>query len=67
MQANYMALALGVELPPLGGKVSTRVPGGVLYRAIAISTLDLRRPEAREVLARLMVTAQMQRTVMGGP
>ena len=67
MQATYVARALGVELPPLGGRVTARVPAGVLYRAVAISTLDLRRPEARQVLARLLMTAEMQRTVMGGP
>ncbi len=67
MQAACMAQALGVELPPLGRKVTTRIPGGVLYRAVAISSLDLRRPEARRVLAHLLMTAQMQRTIMGGP
>ena len=64
MQAAYIALALGVELPPLGGVTSASVPAGVLYRAISISTLDLRRPEARQVLARLLATADMQRTGM---
>ncbi len=67
MQAAYLARALGVEVPAPGGRVTTQIPGGVLYRAVAISTLDLRRPEAREVLARLLVTAEMQRTIMGGP
>ena len=67
MQAAYVARALGVEVPAQGGRVTTQIPGGVLYRAVAISTLDLRRPEAREVLARLLVTAEMQRTIMGGP
>ena len=66
MQATFVARALGVELPPLGGKVTVEVPGGVLYRAVAIPTLDLRRPEAREVFAHLLATAEMQRTVMGG-
>lgn len=67
LQAAFMAQALGVELPPPGGRVSTQVPGGVLYRAVAISTLDIRRPEARTVLAQLLATAELQRTVMGGP
>lgn len=65
VQAISMARALGVELPPQGGSVRTEVPGGVLYRAVAISTLDLRRPEARQVLVRLLATADMQRTVAG--
>src|SRR3972149_1456912 len=51
-QAFYMAQALGVEPPSLGGRVMARVPAGGLYRAVAISTLDLRRPEARRVLAK---------------
>ncbi|MSQ22271.1 MAG: hypothetical protein EXR53_03055 [Dehalococcoidia bacterium] len=65
VQAIYMARALGVDLPPQGGSVRAEVPGGVLYRAVAVSTLDLRRPEARQVLAQLLATAQMQRTGMG--
>ena len=67
LQAAFMAQALGVELPGLDARVTTEVPGGVLYRAVAISTLDLRRPEAREVLAHHLATAEMQRTVMSGP
>ena len=66
LQAAFMARALGTELPELGGETTALVPGGVLYRAVAISTLDLRRPEARKVLAQLLATADMQRTVMGG-
>jgi hypothetical protein len=60
-QAELMAEALGVELPPVGGQVATKVSSGVLYRAIAVSSLDVRRPEARAVLAQLMNTAAMQR------
>ena len=66
MQSVFMAEALGVKLPPVGGRVTTKVPGGVLYRAVAISSLDLRRPEARQLLLQLLATAAMQRTVMGG-
>ena len=66
MQSVFMAEALGVKLPPVGGRVTTKVPGGVLYRAVAISSLDLRRPESRDVLAQLLAMAAMQRTVMGG-
>lgn len=67
MQLAYMAEALGVGVPPVGGEVSTNVPGGVLYRAIAISSLDLRRETDRKLLAQLLATAQMQRMVAGGP
>jgi hypothetical protein len=61
MQAKLMALALGVELPAIGGSVDARVPSGVLYRAVAVSSLDVRRPEAQAVLGQLMNTAAMQR------
>ena len=61
LQAEFMAQALGVSPPGVGESVSTKVPGGVLYRAVAISSLDLRKPEARMVLDQLMRTAAMQR------
>ncbi len=67
LQAEFMAQALGLEVPAVGGAVSTRIASGALYRAIAISSLDLRRPEARQVLASLLATADMQRSAMGGP
>ena len=60
-QAEFMAEVLGVKLPAIGGEVATKVSSGVLYRAIAVSSLDVRRPEARAVLAALMNTAAMQR------
>ena len=70
LQAEFMAQALGIELPALGASVSTKVASGVLYRAVAISSLDLRRPEARVVLGQLIRVATMQRsafnTVEGG-
>ena len=56
-----MAEVLGVELPAVGGEVATKVASGVLYRTIAVPSLDVRRPEARAVLAQLMNTAAMQR------
>ena len=61
VQAELMAEVLGVELPALGEDASTKVASGVLYRAIAVSSLDPRRPEARAVLGQLMRTAAMQR------
>ena len=64
LQAEFMAQALGVELPAeVGGSVSTRLGTGALYRAIAISSLDLRKPEARVLLGQLLSTAAMQRGV----
>jgi len=61
VQAELMAEVLGVELPAVGGEVATKVASGVLYRTIAVPSLDVRRPEARAVLAQLMNTAAMQR------
>ena len=64
LQAEFMAVALGAELPPLGETKSVDVPAGAFYRAIAISSLDLRRPEARILLEQHLATAQMQRSGM---
>jgi hypothetical protein len=61
VQAELMAEVLGVELPAVGGEIATKVSSGVLYRAIAVSSLDVRRPEARAVVAELMNVAAMQR------
>jgi len=59
--ARFMAEALGVKVPPLGGEVEARVSTGVLWRAISISCLDLRKPEALPLLERLLEEARMQR------
>ena len=61
VQASLMAECLGVDLPKVGFSVTTKVSSGVLYRAVAVSSLDVRKPEARAVLAQLMNTAAMQR------
>ena len=62
LQSTFLAQALGVEVPGAGGSVTTRVPSGVLYRAVAISSLDFRRPEARSVLVQLLSVAARQRS-----
>ena len=59
--ARYMAEALGVEVPPLGGSVDASVSTGVLWRAISISCLDLRKRESYPILERLLDEAGMQR------
>ena len=59
--ARYMAEALGVELPPLGGSVEARVSTGVLWRAISISCLDFRKRESFPILERMLGEAAMQR------
>ncbi|PZC47372.1 MAG: hypothetical protein C1O27_001319 [Chloroflexi bacterium] len=61
LQAYYMARILGVDLPQPGSSVETTVPGGVLYRAIAVSGLDLRKPWAKMILAQHLDIADMQR------
>ena len=64
VQARFMAQALGVDLPVLGEATAVEVPAGAFYRAIAISSLDLRRPEALFLLEQHLATAQMQRSGM---
>ena len=59
--AAFMAQALGVELPAEGEEVPARVSSGVLWRAVGISSLDLRSREARVLLRHLLEEAQMQR------
>ena len=59
--ARFMAEALGVEVPPLGGSVEARVSTGVLWRAISVSCLDYRKKESYVLLERLLEEASMQR------
>lgn len=59
--AIYMAKALGVQVPPLGQSVEARVSTGVLWRAVSISCLNLRRKESYPLLERLLEEAEMQR------
>ena len=59
--ARYVAEALGVELPRMGESVEAAVSTGVLFRAISISSLDLRKPETHPILARMLEEAQFQR------
>ncbi|MBI4296974.1 MAG: hypothetical protein HY676_00400 [Chloroflexi bacterium] len=66
LAAAYMARALGVNLPAQGASTVVKVPFGVLYRAIGISSLDLRRQEAYVVLQRLIEEADMQRSAGEG-
>ena len=57
----YMAKALGVRVPPLGGSVTARVSTGVLFRAVGIASLDLGVDESFVLLDRLLEEAEMQR------
>jgi hypothetical protein len=64
--AAFMAQALGLELPPVGASATVRVSTGTLWRAVGISSLDLRKREARVLLLRLLEEAQMQRAAAAG-
>ena len=59
--ARYVAESLGVELPEEGESVDVAVSTGVLFRAISISSLDLRKPATHPILVRMLEEAQFQR------
>ena len=59
--ALYVAQALGVELPEMGESVDASVSTGVLFRAISISSLDLRKPATHPILVRMLEEAEFQR------
>ncbi|MCS7207473.1 MAG: hypothetical protein NZ951_06025 [Dehalococcoidia bacterium] len=59
--AVFVARALGVPVPPLGQKVQAEVSTGVLWRAIAISCLDFRKPSSYILLERLLEEAETLR------
>ena len=59
--AKFMAEALGVSLPSQGQKVQLQVSTGVLFRAISISSLNLRSTSAPQILERLLEEAYYQR------
>ena len=64
--AAFMAQALGLELPAVGASATARVSTGTLWRAVGISSLDLRKREARVLLQRLLEEAEMQRAAGSG-
>ena len=59
--AKFMAEALGVPLPDRGNKVQIKVSTGVLFRAMSISSLNLRDSSAPQILERLLEEAYYQR------
>ena len=59
--AYCMGLALGSALPPQGESFVVTVSTGVLFRAISVSNLDMRVPEARILTERLLSEAAEQR------
>ena len=60
--APYLARALGVELPPVGGKDTATVSSGVMYRVLSMSSLDLRREESVALLEYLLLEAAEMRS-----
>ena len=64
--ALLMAEALGVKVPPLGESVETRASTGVLWRAISISSLNLRKEESFPILERMLEEAAMMRQRSSG-
>lgn len=65
--APFIALALGLPLPKLGATATAKVSSGVLYRILSISTLDLRQPEARQLLDYLLDEAATMRGFKSAP
>ena len=64
LQANALAMVLGIELPQkIGDEITASVATGVLYRAISASCLDLRKNQALIVLNQLLSTAALQRGI----
>ncbi len=61
LAAGIVAQALGVEIPRPGRAVKAAVSTGVLWRAISISSLDPRIPEARPLIERWLREAAEQR------
>ncbi|MBM3926136.1 MAG: hypothetical protein FJ320_09190 [SAR202 cluster bacterium] len=64
--AQFMAQALGLEVPPLGQSIDADVSTGVLFRAISIASLDLRNEATHPILQRMLEEAEFQRTSAGG-
>ena len=64
--ARFMAESLGVDVPAPGHSITTSVSTGVLFRAISISSLDLRKVATHAILGRMLEEAQFQRTSAGG-
>ena len=65
--AELVAEALGVDLPPVGQQVETKVPTAVAYRAVSLSSLDLRIPGIEALVERLLEEAAFQRSRAAEP
>lgn len=59
--ATAMADALGVKVPALGGASEAVVSTGLLYRVLALSQLDYRKPEGLEMARHLLDEADALR------
>ena len=56
-----MAMALGVDIPPLGEEVQALASTGLLHRVLALSSLDYRNSASFEVANRLLEEAASMR------
>ena len=59
--AQLMAQAIGIPLPSEGKSIKTSISTGVLFRAISISSFDLRIEEIWPLVNRLLDEAEEQR------
>jgi len=64
--ARFMAQALGLDVPSQGESLTTAVSTGVLFRAISISSLDLRNTASYPILERMLEEAEFQRPAKSG-
>ena len=61
LAAGFVAKALGVDVPPLGESILSRVSTGVLFRATSIAQLDYSNEASFQLLARWLEEADSQR------
>ena len=61
LAGGFLAVSLGVKVPPLGESVPIRVSTGVLFRAIGITELDYSIDESFIILQKLLDEAEAQR------
>lgn len=65
--ATAVAHALGVVLPGRGESVEARVSSGVMYRVLALSSLDYRNEVSFDLAERLVREALEMRGAAGAP
>lgn len=63
--SRFLAESLGLELPSVGQSFTTNVSTGVLFRAISIAALDIRKRSTFPILERMIEEAAYQRISVG--